>query len=196
MPSFTDIFHFVDYRLVFAAVILFFVGYTLAPTVCYKKYSFLTAYPFFIIRTMEKYVKKNWHPVSMFAVLFLLNSTSLFVNVISAFVPGLPLLFAVWLGINIGVVMFDTLGGELYFAALFNPVSFLELPAAWLSFALAFHINFGDIAGITTLSMTTALSYFAASLLPLLFIAAIIETGLMVFERKQRKENEHENGDD
>ena len=51
------------------------------------------------------------------------------------------LIFSIYLGINLGVVMYHTLKGKHFYLSLFNPVALIELPAAWLSFAMAIQFS-------------------------------------------------------
>ena len=184
IDAFTEVFSVINMQLFLFAALMFFVGYALAPTAYFKKVKWLTAYPFFIIHLMDRYFKTDWHPVFIFFLLLTLNSFSLFTNILSGIVPGLPLVFAVLLGINIGVVLYHTVGGELYYPALLNPVAMIELPTAWISLALAFEMNLMGGFDLPVVTFGQSMQYFWATILPLLVIAAIIETGLIVFSRR------------
>ena len=173
------------------SALLFFIGYALAPTIYYKEINWLLKYPLWIIKWMDQLSKQKWKPIYLFIFLFIINAFSLFVDLISAFIPILPFIFAIWTGINIGVVTYHTLEGSFYYAALLNPVAFFELPAAFLTFCMAFQYNFSKM-GISTISMVEwkdiafehYLFLFLIVVLPVLFIAGIIETYLIHFSNK------------
>ena len=114
-------------------MILFFIGYSFAPTAYFKKIKWLLWYPFLIISLIDKYFKKDMAAPIIFLVLLFLNSLSLFVNLLSAYGVILPFIFCIYLGLNIGIVMYHSLDGKYYYLSLFNPVALFELPAAWLS---------------------------------------------------------------
>ena len=123
------------------SVLLFFIGYVIAPTAYFKKIKWLTTYPFFIIKLIDKYFNKSWHPIKIFLVLFFLNSTSLYISLLSGYGIILPFLMAIYLGLNIGIIMYHTLEGRFFYLSLINPVAILELPATWLCFTMAIQFS-------------------------------------------------------
>ena len=141
------------------SILLFFIGYAFAPTAYYKKIKWLTAYPFFIIHLMDRYFKKDWHPIKIFSVIFFINSVSLFTNLLSGWVIFLPYLLIIYLGLNIGVIMYHTLEGRYYYASLFNPVSLLELPAAWISISMAIQFSLARDFDFTFIERSSFDSY-------------------------------------
>ena len=188
IEKFWAVFSIIDLQTIILAALLFFIGYVLAPTVYYKKVKWLTAYPFFIIHLMDKYFKKNWPALTIFSVIFGLNSISLFINLLSGWGILLPFILIIYTGLNIGVVMYHTLEGKFYYASLLNPVAILELPAAWISVAMGIQFGLNRISSLSlyeTISFSKYVDYFLYTVLPLLFIAAIIETVLIIVARKQ-----------
>jgi len=185
------LFEIINFKIFLFSALLFFTGYALAPTICYKEVNWLVKYPLWIIKRMDQLSKQKWKPVYLFLFLFIINLLSLFIDLISAFVPLLPFMFAIWTGINIGVVTYHTLEGKFYYAALINPVAFFELPVAFLTFAMAFQYNLSKL-GISTISMIKwqdvaferYLFLFLIVVLPVLLIAGIIETYLIHFSNK------------
>ncbi len=183
-----EILKFINLQIFLFAALLFFIGYAIAPMAYYKKIHWLTAYPFFIIHLMDKYFKREWPPVLIFIVILVLNTISLFINLLSGWGILLPVLFCLYTGINIGVVMYHTLEGQFYYTSLINPVALIELPASWISIALAIqfsldhyfnadfvkHVSFGEYVRI-----------FVVLIIPMLVIADLIETSLIVISRKQ-----------
>ena len=197
IEEFSEVFKVINLQVYLFSVLLFFSGYAFAPTAYYKKIKWLTAYPFFIINLIEKHFNQDWPPFKIFIVILLLNSVSLFMNLVSAFGVVLPILFSIYLGINLGIVMYHTLEGKHYYLSLFNPVALIELPAAWLSFAMAIQFsarNYFNITGIADVSFYQYVSYFLITVIPLLIVAGIIETGLIVvakkFENKEQNKKE------
>ena len=187
---FFALFESVNFIVFMTSVVLFFVGYVFAPTAYYKKIKWLTAYPFFIISLIDKYFNKNWHPVKIFLVLFILNSTSLYINLLSGFAIILPFFMAIYLGLNIGIIMYHTLEGRFFYISLINPVSLLELPASWLSLTMAIQFSLNknfEAANIPYISFAQYSKYFLITIMPLLIIAGIIETVLIIIARKHEK---------
>ncbi len=198
MPEiYTELFDTINLQIYLFSVLLFFVGYALAPTAYYKKIKWLTSYPFFIINLIEKHFNQDWHPFKIFLVLLVLNSASLFLNLVSAYGIILPLMFSIYLGINLGIVMYHTLEGKHYYLGLFNPVAIIELPAAWLSFTMAIQFSaaqYFNVDGITVVSFNQYCYYFLITVIPMLIVAGIIETGIIVvakqFEKKEQNNND------
>ncbi len=186
----------INFQVFLISMLFFFAGYALAPTAYYKKINWLTAYPFWIVEKLDKWVKKKWNPIILFLFLFSLNSTSLFINLLSGLAPVLPLIFAVWTGLNIGIITYHTLEGHFYFASLLNPVALFELPAAFISFTLALQYNLSGL-NITVIKFPAAdfsayLEVFVMIVLPLLFISGVIETILIFFSQKLENNSHNE----
>lgn len=189
IQSFLEIFRVINTQILIISILLFFVGYAIAPTAYYKKIKWLTAYPFFIIKLMDAFFKKKHHPLKVFFILFTLNTISLFLNLISAWGIILPLIFVLYMGLNIGVVMYHSLEGKFYYIGLLNPVAILELPAAWLSITMAMQFSlqhYFNISFLPTISFLQYVDYFIYTIIPLLLFAGIIETILIV---KSEKDN-------
>jgi uncharacterized membrane protein SpoIIM required for sporulation len=181
------------------SALLFFLGYALAPTAYYKNIRWLVSYPMWIVKKLDVLSKKAWNPVFLFIFLFSMNSFSLLVDLLSAVIPLLPFLFAIWTGINIGVVTYHTLEGNFYYTALINPVAFFELPAAFLTFSMAIQYNLSNL-GITSLSginwrdvaFERYVFLFIIAVLPILLMAGIIETYLIHMSKKMEGDNDED----
>jgi uncharacterized membrane protein SpoIIM required for sporulation len=181
-------FKILNMQILIFSVLLFFIGYAFAPTAYFKRIKWITAYPFFIIKLMDRYFKKDWHPLKIFCVIFFLNSFSLFVNLLSGWVAVLPCIFIIYLGMNIGVIMYHTLEGRYYYMSLLNPVSLLELPAAWISITMAIQFSLSkyfDVSFIDRISFLNYVLLFLKTVIPLLFLAGVIETALIVIGRNK-----------
>ncbi len=191
--NFLEVFKILNIQIFLFSVLLFFIGYAVAPTAYFKKVKWLTLYPFFIINLIDKHFNKDWHPLKIFLVIFVLNSLSLFINLISAFGIILPVLFSIYLGINLGIVMYHTLEGKHYYLSLLNPVAIIELPAVWISFTMAIQysaVTYFQINWIDQISFNQYLTYFFVTIIPLLFCAGVIETILIIISRKfENKKN-------
>jgi len=196
IDDFFEVFRIINLQIYIFSILLFFIGYAFAPTAYFKKIKWLTVYPFFIINLIDKHFNKDWHPIKIFIVIVLLNSLSLFFNLISAYGIILPVIFSIYLGINLGIVMYHSLNGKHYYLSLLNPVALIELPAAWLSFSMAIQFsatNYFNITGITQVTFNQYINYFLITVLPLLIIAGIIETALIVVAKKMEEKDQSNN---
>ena len=128
-------------QMFFVSILVFFIGYTVAPTAYFKQIKWLIAYPLWISKKLERLAKVNWNPIYLFLFLLVINSVSLFAALLSGLAPLLPVLYTISVGFNIGVITYHHLKGKLYYAALINPVALFELPAAFFVFTMAFQYN-------------------------------------------------------
>lgn len=187
IDQFFLVFEALDFQVFLVSALLFFVGYVFAPTVLYKKIGFLTAYPLFIAGIMEKYAKKEINLVLLFSIILVINTLSMLVNLISGFGLVLPVVFSIFMGINMGVIIYHQFNGQMFYVSLINPVAMIELPCAWISFSLAIQYAIGQVMPserFAEVSMTEYLNYFLYTIIPLLIIADIIEVGLIRLSQK------------
>jgi hypothetical protein len=187
MNKFLAVFQDLNLQIIMISALLFFIGYALAPTAYYKKVKWLTAYPFFVIKLMDSFFKKRQASLKIFIILFLINSLSLFINLISAWAIVLPVFLIIYMGLNVGIVIYHSLEGRFYYGGLLNPVALLELPAAWLSIAMAIQFSlthYFKIGSLKILAFSVYLEYFVYTVLPLLLIAGLIETILIALGTK------------
>ena len=185
------IYDLLNFRIFILSAFLFFTGYALAPTAHFKKIKWLTAYPFFILKLMDKYFKFNWSPLKIFLVVFLLNNFSLFLNLLSGWGIIAPFLLIIYLGINVGIIMYQSLQGHFYYFSLLNPVAMLELPAAWISITMAIQFSMKNFFGagfIQQVTFTQYIQYYMFTVPPLLFFAGLIETYLIIVARRKDQE--------
>jgi uncharacterized membrane protein SpoIIM required for sporulation len=189
MQSFLAVFNIINLQIFFISVLLFFLGYAFAPTAYYKKIKWLTIYPFYVIKLMDVFFKRKHHPIKIFLIIFVLNTASLLINLLSAWGIILPFLVVIYLGVNIGVVMYHSLNGKFYYLGLLNPVALLELPAAWLSITMSIQFsltNFFNNSDLVPVDFLTYLLYFLYTIIPLLVVAGIIETILISTTTKDK----------
>jgi hypothetical protein len=187
IQSFFEVFKIINTQIYIISILLFFIGYAIAPTAYYKKIKWLTAYPFFIIKLMDTFLLKKHHKLKIFLIIFFLNSISLFLNLLSTWGVLLPFIFILYMGINIGVVMYHSLEGKFYYIALLNPVAILELPAAWLSITMAIQFslkNFLQLSFIPSIRFMQYVDYYFYTIIPILLLSAIIETIMIVKDEK------------
>ena len=194
IQSFLEVFQVINTQIFIISVLLFFIGYAFAPTAYYKKIKWLTAYPFYIIKLMDQFFKKQHHPLKIFIILFSLNVTSLLLNLLSAWGIILPYIFVLYMGLNIGIVMYHSLEGRFYYLGLLNPVAILELPAAWLSIAMAVQFSmtrFFRVTNLPVVEFSHYLKYFLYTVIQLLLIEGILESILIVVAVKKSSNTEN-----
>ena len=69
--------------------------------------------------------------------------------------------------------MYHSLEGQFYYTSLFNPVSLLELPAAWISITMAIQFaltNYFESSLVTAFSFSHYVIIFLKTVIPLLFM--------------------------
>lgn len=180
----------INLQLILAGMVFFFLGYALAPMVYFKKVKVLTTFPLWIASKLEKESHKKWNPYFLFVFIFSLNTISLTIDFFSGFILFLPIVLAVWTGLNVGVATFHTLKGELYYLALLNPVALFELPAVFFTFGLALGYNSKILnLGIINTSIGSGIYWhsFLWIVIPLLLIAAVIEAALIYLAQKMEQ---------
>jgi hypothetical protein len=178
----------INLQIFFISILVFFIGYTFAPTAYFKNIKWLTAYPLWMSKKLERLAKVKWNPVFLFFFLLIINSTSLFAALLTGLVPMFPVFYAMSVGFNIGVITYHNLTGKLYYAALLNPVALFELPAAFIVFTMSFQYNLQilniKILNIKAVSFNEYLNVFLFFVIPLLTLASIVETTLIIISRK------------
>ncbi len=183
-------------QVFFVSILVFFIGYTFAPTAYFKGIKWLTAYPLWISKKLERLAKVNWSPVYLFFFLLIMNSISLFLALLTGLAPVLPVLYAMSVGFNIGVITYHNLKGKLYYAALLNPVALFELPAAFMVFTMAFQYNLQilnlKVLDIKIIPFDEYLNIFLFFIIPLLTLASIIETTLIIISRKIKLDDDND----
>ncbi len=174
----------VDGKLFLLSIFLFVFGYLLSIPVVKYSVKFLTAYPLWLWKKLNRYLQKKPSFLHLTVFLFLFNSISLLLNILSGFGVILPFIFTVWLGLNIGVIVTKEGGGMALLASVFlSPHAFFELPAAWLSSALGMQLGIAIVSEkINWISQINfALNVYFYIILVLLLVAAVIEAGLIHF---------------
>ncbi len=183
LEDFTHSLTMLNGHLIALSAVLFFLGIFLTDIVLEKNIGWLIAYPNWIYHKIEYIVKKFNGMLFIFIFIFVFNSINLFIGYVSGFLIILPYVFAIWTGLNVGIVVRQTIQEESFLYLFLNPVALFELPAGWISFSLGMEIG---IHFIYTRQFSTLqqifldhLSVFYLIVLPLLAISALIETGMI-----------------
>lgn len=193
-----DLFQAVDPVYLFLSALLFMIGIYLGPVAAEREMTFLLKYPRWMLNLMNRYFKSGYNFLIIFLLILFLNNLSLFSSFISGFVVIGPPLAAFLTGFNVAVISYEMMGWRGVWHILMNPVAWLEFPAAWISFGLGFELAKKQVAQF---NWQVAFELFN-SLWPvylkyvfiLLFLAAVLETVMIVFMR--RFPDEEENGKD
>jgi hypothetical protein len=185
---FKEIFSGINYIYFFVSALLFLSGIYFGPSIVDKDIKPLLAYPRWVSRKIEQHLKAKRSFLVIFIIIFSLNNLSIFTSFLSGFLIVLPPMVAFLTGLNVSVISYEMMGWKGIWHILVNPVAWLEFPAAWIGFALAFQLAETQA---THFNWQTTAEYFV-SILPiyvkyimsLLFAAAILETALIVFMEK------------
>lgn len=189
----------INFTLVIFTAIIFFVGYTLAPTVYFNKIQFLLAYPMWLNNKLEKWIEDKKLSMLAFTAMFILNTLFLALALVSGLVPFLPFILLLWMGINIGVITYHTLKGNFYYSYLLTPIALLELAAIFITFTMAINLNLYrlDVNAIADFikpvsDMSRYWDTFGMIVLPLLLLAGFIEIFLIRLSKKFTDEDDKE----
>lgn len=163
------------------SAVLFFTGFLASYPAVKHDVSLLTWYPLWVWRRVREKISPEdpWHLLFVFLLVF--NSVSLLVNFVSGFFVFLPPVFAFLLGMNVGVISVEEAGTAGLVSLLFNPVAWLELPAAWISLAIGIQLGTqvaGEGAGVLSVFPHLAEVYLYV-VVPLLVGAALLEATLI-----------------
>lgn len=92
------------YKLFALSVLLFAVGVILARIVVKKKIDFLIRIPIGLLKFATGFIEKHPSLMMIFLFIFLFNSANAALYFFSGWIPVLPVVFNIWLGMNIGIV--------------------------------------------------------------------------------------------
>ncbi len=176
------IWRLIDGFLFLLAALLFFLGVFFAPVVVKKEVGLLLRYPLWIWGLIKRHIDLDAPFFRLWALIFSLNSFSLFCNLVSGFCIILPPLFAFLLGIHIAIISLKELGKLRIVFLVLNPVSLFELPAAWISLSLGMRFGWdlylSKYSNVLSLFERNLMGYLLV-VLPLLAIAGFIEVSLI-----------------
>ncbi|HIC92135.1 MAG TPA: hypothetical protein EYP21_08790 [Syntrophaceae bacterium] len=177
----------INLKLFLLSCFLFSVGVVLSPLVVKKNLKIFLFYPLWMWNLLKKYLNPQDHFLKLFLFIFLLNSGSLFCNLVSGFLMIFPFIFSVLLGMHVGIIMFKETGGWGLMAIFLNPVSLLELPAAWISLSMGMEIGISlypdFVFSHVVDSFWEGLSVYIFVVIPLLAISGIIEVTMIKIHR-------------
>ena len=182
-----NVWRLIDWTLLVLAAALFFSGVFFAPIVVKKEIKALLWYPLWIWRVIKRHIDPGAPFFKLWAIIFFLNSISLFCNLVSGLFIILPTLFSFFLGVHIAVICLKEMGNLRLFPLILNPVSLFELPAAWISLSLgmslARELYLKGYTNVIYLFQRELMGYLFL-VLPLLAIAGFIEVALIKALRK------------
>jgi hypothetical protein len=188
ITSFFNAIESINISILLTGIFIFFIGYGSAPYFYHRNLKFILAYPLWITKKIELWSQKSWNPIFLFTVIVLLNSASLIIVLVSSSILILPVIFILWTGLNMGIMTFHSLKGKFYFASLFNPISILELPAAFITFAIALQMNLSQLQfttfQLTVFSFDELFAIFTETIMPILILAGIVETVFIHYAQK------------
>lgn len=93
----------------------------------------------------------------------------------------LPIVFAILIGMNVGIIGYKAGGMKALILMFFAPHALFELPAAGLSIAFGIRLGLEIISPNPNIGWIfyESLFLYLSVILPLLFIAALLESGFV-----------------
>ncbi len=186
--TYIKIWNLIDWTLFIYSAIIFLAGIVTAPWVIKLNVKFLIKYPTWVYQTLLKYIQYERGAFALFILIFSLNTLSLFLDLVVGWGIFLPFVFAYLTGLNIAIISYNLGGSTGILAIFFNPVALIELPAAWLALSAGMKlgisiINNGSLAPASVF-FKQGIDLFVFFVIPLLLIAAILESTLISFARE------------
>ena len=194
MQPYINILRLIDLNLCLLASFLFCLGLILSPWIVRRNVRFFLFYPLWIWGLIKRRLNPEDPYLKIFFFIFSLNSISLLFNVLSGLFFVLPFIFAILLGMNVGIVLFKEIGKLDFLAIFLNPVSLFELPAAWISISVGIKIGillYPDFA-LSAIGevLSKEIPVYIYVIIPLLIISGLIETTMIkVLARKLETRN-------
>lgn len=178
---YSGLFHTIDWNLFFLASFLFFAGVLAAIPAVKKDITFLLLYPLWVWKKLKEILEKNNSFLKLFFLIFVFNSLSLFTNFLSGFGIILPYLLLLFTGLNVGIIGYKEGKLKALFVMFLSPHAFFELPALWMSAMLGMKIGANLVSSATEIFdlFGLGLLFFGGIIIPLLLIAALIESALI-----------------
>ncbi len=191
---FTDLFQSVDFTYFFLSALLFFAGMYFGPFAVERNIRFLLMYPRWMLRFTRRIFTHEVNPLGLFLLILLLNNLSVMTSFLSGLLVILPPFAAFFTGFNVAVIGFEMLGWRGIWQILFNPVAWLEFPAAFLGFSMAYQLaevqlTYADWS-LTLATLTSLLPIYLKYVFTLLFAAAVLETSLIAHGRHIPEDDE------
>jgi hypothetical protein len=166
-----NVWRLIDGFFFLLAAVLFFLGVLAAPIVVRKEIKPLLWYPLWMWGLIKRHIDLGAPFLKLWALIFSLNSVSLFCNLVSGLFIILPPLFSFLLGIHIAIISLKELRKVRLVLLILNPVSLFELPAG-RELYLSTYTNVLSLFGREFMG-------YLFLVLPLLIIAGFIEVSLI-----------------
>jgi len=181
------IFSLITVELFLLSGALFITGLFLSISVAKKEIKWLCWYPEWIWNKLKTFLEKQPGLGKLLLLIFILNSSSLFLNLMSGFVVVLPVIFAVLTGMNVGIIAYKEGGTKAIILMFAAPNAIFELPATWLSIALGIRLGLEMITNAANVGLLVSqiLFIYLHAILPLLLIAALLEAGVIFVSIKK-----------
>ncbi len=175
-------------QLILLSAILFILGLVLADSVLEKNIRWLIAYPLWIYSHLENLLEKFSSVILLFFFILFFNTLNLFIGFASGFLILAPLALAVWTGLNVGIVLRQTVQTGSMWLLFLNPVALFELPASWISFAMGIEMGMiylqkHDYSLLISV-FRERMMVFIWIVIPLLALAGLIEAAMINYVRK------------
>jgi hypothetical protein len=120
------------------AMVVFICGLLLALLVVRLDVHSLLALPLWLYRLGRKFLTPRVSPVLLFAFIFLFNATAIFVYMISGGLLILPIVFDLFTGLNVGVIMLRDAQDSMEDGR--QPQADGHPPRAWIGFLCLFTV--------------------------------------------------------
>jgi len=186
--TYIKIWKLIDWTLFIYSAIIFLAGIVTAPWVIKLNLKFLIKYPTWVYQTLLKYIQYERGAFALFILIFSLNTLSLFLDLVVGWGIFLPFAFAYLTGLNIAIISYNLGGSTGILALFFNPVALIELPAAWLALSAGMKLGISIIKNGSfaqaSVFFKQGIDLFVFFVIPLLLIAAILESTLISFVRE------------
>jgi len=194
----TASFSVLSFQLILLSAVLFSLGLALTDLVIERNIRWLIVYPTWVYEKIEKWMKKFSNMILTFLFIIFFNTFNLFLGFISGFLIVLPLILAIWTGLNVGIIIRKTIGDQEGVSLLYiflNPVAIFELPAGWISFALGIEMTIKYFTNYNYSELWSLFiersSVFIWLVIPLLIISGLIEAAMIHFvQNKIEKKDE------
>ena len=100
---------------------------------------------------------------------------------------ALPIIFGILIGMNVGIIAYKEGGIKAIISMFVAPNALFELPAAWLSISLGMRLGWEMIAKNANVGLifSQCLLIYLRIILPLLLIAALLESALIYISLKK-----------
>lgn len=175
-------------QLVALSAVVFLLGVALTDAVIEQNIGWLLKYPTWMSKKLEGLLDRFNGMVFLFSFIFIFNSFNMFIGFTSGFLIVLPFILALWTGLNIGIILRNSIQEGNILLLMLNPVALIELPAGWISFSLGIEMGMQYFItreyGTLPVLFKDRLLVFLWVVLPLLAISGLLEAAMIRFISK------------